>query len=146
MLELASSPGRIVGDARGRWGLGAVPRPGGTEPPAKLAAALHVFGAAAEEAPPEPGAEAAAAVPVAVLIEPAAGTAGVMQLLSDGEGAPYDSPTANAIVLSSTSRQTGDNPQSTSIRERQLPERVNCNTFGESGVRADPLSRFACAV
>lgn len=40
VLELASSPGRVVGDAAGRWGVGAVPDAG-------PAAALHVF------APPE---------------------------------------------------------------------------------------------
>lgn len=36
LLELASSPGRIMGDASGRWGIGAVPEGG-------LAATLHVF-------------------------------------------------------------------------------------------------------
>lgn len=36
LLEVASSPGRIVGDASGRWGIGAVPNSG-------PAAALHVF-------------------------------------------------------------------------------------------------------
>lgn len=36
LLELASSPGRIVGDASGRWGVGAVPE-------SELAATLHVF-------------------------------------------------------------------------------------------------------
>lgn len=37
LLELASSPGRVVGDAAGRWGVGAVPES------AELAATLHVF-------------------------------------------------------------------------------------------------------
>lgn len=36
LLELASSPGRLVGEASGRWGVGAVPE-------ARLEAALHVF-------------------------------------------------------------------------------------------------------
>ena len=125
VLELASSPGRVVGDARGRWGVGAVPRETGTKAIPQLAAALHVFGApaAAAAAAVEPGTEAASKAPVAVLVEAAVGTAGVMQLLSDGESAPYPSPAANAIVLSSTSRQSGDHATHTSkTNGRKLPD------------------------
>ena len=127
VLELASSPGRVVGDARGRWGVGAVPRETATKAIPQLAAALHVFGApaAAAAAAVEPGTEAASKAPVAVLVEAAVGTAGVMQLLSDGESAPYPSPAANAIVLSSTSRQSGDHATHTSkTNGRKLPDEM----------------------
>lgn len=56
----------------------------------------------------ELGIEAASEATVAVLVEAAVGTTGVMQLLSGGEGVPYPSPAANAVVLSSSSTQSGD--------------------------------------
>lgn len=121
MLELGSSPGRMVGDARGRWGVGAVPRPGRITP--HLAAALHVFdvpaAAAAVAAAPDP-----APAPVAVLVESAAGSAGVVQLLSDGERAPCPSPAANAIVLSSSSQQSGDTPKRSISKHQQTDGRT----------------------
>lgn len=109
MVELASSPGRVVGDARGRWGVGAVPNPGRTRTNPELAAALHVFGAPAATAAAGSGpAVETAIVPVTVLVEAAPETAGVLQLLNGGEGAPFPSPAANAIVLSSGSWRAGD--------------------------------------
>lgn len=119
LLELASSPGRIIGDARGRWGVGAVPEGGGAA--VELAASLHVFGATAAEEEavemtPLLGLAAAPAAPVALLVESAAGSPGVMQLLSaagadggggEGNSTPYHAD--NAIVLSS--RQPGSEPR-----------------------------------
>ncbi|CAM9841895.1 unnamed protein product, partial [Pylaiella littoralis] len=114
VLELASSPGRIVGDTRGRWGVGAVPiveqEKGLTAP--QLAAVLHVFGgtAATATAAGPPGLRRAPAAPalapVTVLVESAAGSAGVLQLLNSGgsrgaSSVPHASSVDNTIVLSS---------------------------------------------
>jgi len=115
LLELASSPGRIVGDARGRWGVGEVPEGEGTA--VELAASLHVFGAtagtakAAAEAAALLGLAAAPKAPVALLVESAAGSPGVIQLLGggggDGNGDLNRHHTDNAIVLSSRQQGTG---------------------------------------
>lgn len=110
VLELASSPGRIVGDARGRWGVGKVPVEETGETPAQLSAALHVF-ALAEAESSEIRSEAAM-LPAALLVESAVDSAGVVQLLHKSSGAPSSSgaslpgsphapSVANAVVLSS---------------------------------------------
>lgn len=116
MLELASSPGRVVGDARGRWGVGAVPDADATGVPTQLSAALHVFAAVplpTVAAPSGLGGGEPTKPPVAsVLVESPAGSAGVMQMLSVGgsrsrPSVPELSPAPdNTIVLSS--RQPGN--------------------------------------
>ncbi|CAM9553991.1 unnamed protein product [Scytosiphon promiscuus] len=79
VLELASTPGRIVGDARGRWGVGAVPVEESGESRPQLAAALHVFAPAeAETSAVLHGAEMP---PPALVVESAVDSAGVVQLL-----------------------------------------------------------------
>ncbi|CAM9180643.1 unnamed protein product, partial [Laminaria digitata] len=101
LLELASSPGRIVGDASGRWGVGAVPDSG-------PAATLHVF-TSPKLAEPSGAGLTSAGVPEpapAFLIESAG--AGVMQLLS-GTASSLQTAIANAIVLSS--RPGGNKPK-----------------------------------
>lgn len=109
VLELASSPGRIVGDTRGRWGLGAVPVEEMGEMQTQLAAALHVF-ALAEPGSPE-GRSRVDASPPALLVESDFDSTGVVQLLHKSSGAPSPSASAaegartssvdNAVVLSS---------------------------------------------
>lgn len=117
MLELASSPGRIVGDARGRWGVGAVPDADAAGMATQLSAALHVFAAVplpTAAAPSGLGAVEPTKPPVAsVLVESPAGSAGVMQMLTVGGSSSRPSPVPdlslapdNAIVLSS--RQSGN--------------------------------------
>ncbi|CAM9695179.1 unnamed protein product, partial [Ectocarpus fasciculatus] len=117
VLELASSPGRIVGDARGRWGVGAVPDADAAGMATQLSAALHVFAAVplpTAAAPSGLGTGEPAKPPVAsVLVESLAGSAGVMQMLTVGGSSSRPSPGPdlslapdNAIVLSS--RQSGE--------------------------------------
>ncbi|CAN0521893.1 unnamed protein product, partial [Ectocarpus sp. 12 AP-2014] len=116
VLELASSPGRIVGDARGRWGVGAVPDADATGVPTQLSAALHVFAGVPLPTVAAPsglgGGEPTKPPMASVLVESPAGSAGVMQMLSVGgsrskPSMPELSPAPdNTIVLSS--RQTGD--------------------------------------
>lgn len=94
-----------------------------------------MFGSPAAAAPGPAGVAAATAAPVAVLVEAAAGTAGVVQLLSGGEGAaPYPSSTANAIVLSSRSRQSGDNIDGAPLSTDGTLRRLNSTNGGGGGV------------
>ncbi|CAM9172550.1 unnamed protein product, partial [Ectocarpus sp. 8 AP-2014] len=117
VLELASSPGRVVGDARGRWGVGAVPNADATGAPTQLSAALHVFAAVPLPTVAAPsglvgGSEPTKPPVASVLVESPAGSAGVMQMLSVGgsrskPSVPELSPALdNTIVLSS--RQSGE--------------------------------------
>ncbi|CAM9172228.1 unnamed protein product [Ectocarpus sp. 4 AP-2014] len=116
VLELASSPGRVVGDARGRWGVGAVPDADATGVPTQLSAALHVFAAVSLPTVAAPsglgGGEPTKPAVASVLVESPAGSAGVMQMLSVGgsrsrPSVPELSPAPdNTIVLSS--RQSGE--------------------------------------